>query len=176
MIKFQSVNRGENMKPKKVILHCSDTPDSAGDKYGAKDIDLWHRERGFEQIGYHRVIRRTGVAERGRSDNVPGAHTLHHNSDSLGICYIGRRSPSVDQVVTLLALYSEFKQKYQIDYLQWFGHYEFTDKKICPGFDMRLFRFLLKLFEDVCISLDDRAFIKSFLQYLTSEKNQIDAK
>jgi hypothetical protein len=32
------------------------------------------------------------------------------------------------------------------------------------------------MFDDICFSLDDSALIKSFLQYLTSEKNQIEQK
>jgi len=39
------------MKNKKVIIHCSDS--SFGN---AVLIDKWHRQRGFDNIGYHFVI------------------------------------------------------------------------------------------------------------------------
>ena len=42
----------------KVIIHCSATPE--GKDYTVEDIDRWHRERGFDCIGYHYVIYRDG--------------------------------------------------------------------------------------------------------------------
>ena len=38
-----------------IIIHCSAT--RAGLDFTAADIDRWHRERGFNGIGYHYVIR-----------------------------------------------------------------------------------------------------------------------
>ena len=37
-----------------IIVHCSAT--KAGQDFTAADIDRWHRERGFNGIGYHYVI------------------------------------------------------------------------------------------------------------------------
>ena len=34
-----------------IIVHCSAT--KAGQDFTATDIDRWHRERGFNGIGYH---------------------------------------------------------------------------------------------------------------------------
>ena len=41
-----------------IIVHCSAT--KAGQDFTAADIDRWHRERGFNGIGYHYVIRLDG--------------------------------------------------------------------------------------------------------------------
>lgn len=52
-------------------------------------IDRWHRERGFLKIGYHYVILRDGVIQKGRQDSEVGAHVEGHNKGSLGICMVG---------------------------------------------------------------------------------------
>ena len=70
-----------------IIIHCSAT--KAEQDFRAKDIDRWHRERGWDGIGYHKVIDLDGTIEPGRSEAKPGAHCKGHNSDSIGICYIG---------------------------------------------------------------------------------------
>lgn len=70
-----------------LVIHCAATP--PGMDIGAKEIDRWHRERGYFQIGYHFVIRRNGIVEKGRDSNVPGAHVRGYNERSLGICMVG---------------------------------------------------------------------------------------
>ena len=70
-----------------IIIHCSAT--KAGQDFHASDIDRWHKERGFDCIGYHRVIDLDGTIEKGRNISKPGAHCKGHNADSIGICYIG---------------------------------------------------------------------------------------
>ena len=51
-------------KINKVIIHCSATPE--GKDYTVADIDRWHRERGFNEIGYHYVVYRDGSVHAGR--------------------------------------------------------------------------------------------------------------
>lgn len=70
-----------------IIIHCSAT--RTGEDYSAKDIDAWHRARGFDCIGYHYVVRLDGSLQVGRPMNVVGAHCKGHNANSIGICYIG---------------------------------------------------------------------------------------
>jgi N-acetylmuramoyl-L-alanine amidase len=133
------------MKPKRVILHCSATPDYPDsskkyDLFGAADIDAWHKKRGWRGIGYHYVIRRTGVIEFGRQVNRQGAHTRGENADSVGICYIGSKRPTLEQIWALLKLHKELYLTYKISWDKWHGHYEFTSKKDCPGIPMDLVR------------------------------------
>ncbi|WP_121022773.1 N-acetylmuramoyl-L-alanine amidase [Helicobacter vulpis] len=71
---------------KKIIIHCSATKE--GKNFKAADIDLWHKQRGFNKIGYHYVIGLDGLVERGRGLDEVGAHAQGHNYDSIGICYI----------------------------------------------------------------------------------------
>jgi hypothetical protein len=85
--------------PKGIVVHISAS--HFGD---AKQIDSWHKQKGWAGIGYHRVILngvRTGGAayaaaldgtvENGRADTVVGAHCQAGgmNVASLGVCCIG---------------------------------------------------------------------------------------
>lgn len=70
-----------------IIIHCSATPE--GQDYTVRDITRWHKERGFNTIGYHYVVYRDGTVAKGRPDDTPGAHCTGHNAASIGICYIG---------------------------------------------------------------------------------------
>ena len=70
-----------------IIVHCSAT--KAGQDFTATDIDRWHRERGFNGIGYHYVICLDGKLEKGRDVALVGAHCKGWNERSVGICYIG---------------------------------------------------------------------------------------
>ena len=72
---------------KEIIIHCADTPEGRDDK--AADIDRWHKQRGFDRIGYHYVIDLDGTIEAGRDPDCIGAHCKGHNTNSIGICYIG---------------------------------------------------------------------------------------
>lgn len=98
---------------KAIVIHCSATrPDQ---KCNAKVIDEWHRKRGWRKIGYHYVINRNGVVEKGREENEVGAHTLGHNRVSLGICLVGGLdydgNPSME--------YYTAKQFDELAYLLW---------------------------------------------------------
>lgn len=152
------------MRPKRVILHCSDSPDS-NDRITAQDIDGWHRARGFSQIGYHEVIRRNGLREKGRPYNVVGSHCKGENGDSLGICYVGRTQPTIQQFKSILEIYQDFKRMFGIGWSAWYGHYEFNNLKTCPGFPMSPVRMLLANFDQGDFDLgfcDDQ--IRSCLQ------------
>ena len=56
---------------------------------GKKEIDKWHRQRGWLKIGYHYVITRDGTIEEGRDRDVMGAHVKEYNATSVGICLVG---------------------------------------------------------------------------------------
>ena len=136
----------KNMKVKNIILHCAATPE--GKVFTAKDIDRMHRQRGFRKIGYHYVIDLDGKVEKGRADNENGAHTIGHNSTSLGICYIGgvakdgktpKDTRTEQQKVALYELVNELMEKYNLTLDDVHGHYEFANKA-CPSFKMETFK------------------------------------
>lgn len=70
-----------------IVIHCSNTIE--GKDFYAQNIDIWHKQRGFRKIGYHFVIDLDGTIELGRPLGEIGAHVTGHNSESIGICYIG---------------------------------------------------------------------------------------
>ena len=126
-----------------IIIHCSATPE--GRDYTVADIDKWHRKRGFACIGYHYVIYRDGSVHEGRPVGQIGAHCAGHNSETIGICYIGglasdaktpkdTRTPA--QRAALVKLVGELKTKYGIKRQNIYGHREFANKA-CPCFDVR---------------------------------------
>ena len=126
-----------------LVVHCSATPE--GRDHTAKDIDLWHRQRGFNEIGYNYVVRLTGTIEGGRDvDKIP-AHVTNHNKDSIGICYIGgidkktlqpKDTRTAEQKEALKKLLTELKALYpEAEIL---GHRDFPGvAKACPCFNAK---------------------------------------
>ena len=124
----------------KIILHCSATPE--GRHVTVKDIDCWHRDRGFSGIGYHWVIYLDGSVHRGRPEEKQGAHVVGHNATSIGVCYIGgadsnmkakdTRTPA--QRAALKRVVAELQQRYPGATVH--GHNEFA-AKACPSFNVK---------------------------------------
>lgn len=123
-----------------IIVHCSATPE--GRDYTVDDIDRWHRERGFNGIGYHYVVYRDGTVHQGREITRPGAHCKGHNGQSIGVCYIGglaadgktakdTRTPR--QIASLRDLIDQLAKHYPG--VRVYGHREFANKA-CPCFDV----------------------------------------
>lgn len=74
---------------KYIVVHCSAT--KPVQDIGLKELDVMHKQRGFESCGYHFIIRQNGVIEIGRPLAVQGAHVggVGHNHDSWGVCLVG---------------------------------------------------------------------------------------
>lgn len=56
---------------------------------GAAEIDAMHKAKGWSGIGYHGVIRFSGVREWGRPMTKTGAHVRNHNARNLGFVAVG---------------------------------------------------------------------------------------
>lgn len=132
----------------RIILHCSATPDYDVEyvpyDYDVRDVDAWHRARGWSGIGYHFFIRRLGAVEPGRDLARVGAHTEGHNTGSIGVCYAGTAKPTPGQLDSIVGLGQQFKRDYGLTSAAWFGHNDFTKHKTCPGFSINMIRALLK--------------------------------
>jgi hypothetical protein len=137
-------------KINKVVLHCSDSPD--GRDIGLKDINEWHKERGFTPTasgiycGYHWVIRIDGVIEMGRPESEKGIHCTGQNSNSIAICLAGRSKFTEDQWTSLYYLLGQICTGYDLEAKHVFGHYEFNAHKTCPNIDMTKLRDALEMF------------------------------
>ena len=125
-----------------LVLHCSAT--KQGYEFDKKDIDRWHKNRGWSGIGYHYVVKLDGTVELGRDVHKIGAHVGGHNRYSIGICYIGgldqnmkpkdTRTPSQKRAIK--ALLRELRKFYPKTKIQ--GHRDFPKvAKACPCFDAK---------------------------------------
>lgn len=149
-----------------IVIHHSDS------NWGTTfDIDQWHKQRGWNGIGYHFVILNgfltyedfinnrkfnmlDGQIQTGRpldgdkqlEDNEIGAHVYGFNSHSIGICLIHKDKPyNMSILLSLVSLLQELIKKYNIHIENIFGHYELDSKKpLCPSINMLLFRKDLK--------------------------------
>lgn len=70
-----------------IVVHCSATREDRG--FAEYDLDICHRQRGFDGIGYHFYIRKNGDIRTTRPVAKIGAHAGGHNLKSIGICYEG---------------------------------------------------------------------------------------
>jgi N-acetylmuramoyl-L-alanine amidase len=125
-----------------IVVHAADT--YARMDIGLDEIDVWHRDRGFNSCGYHYIIRRDGTVETGREMNTYGAHVKGFNHNSIGICMVGGKANdggpednfTGEQFDTLAALL------YQLVMLfpdaEVLGHRNFPKvTKACPCFNVR---------------------------------------
>jgi N-acetylmuramoyl-L-alanine amidase len=128
----------------RIIVHCSATADDLD--VDAYTIRKWHLDRGWNDIGYHYVIRRDGTIEEGRPEGVPGAHTKGFNHDSIGVCWVGDKYVGWWQYISLLHTCADLCNKYGVKVEDVTGHYEYTDQKTCPNLDMDTFRENLEQF------------------------------
>lgn len=124
-----------------IIVHCSATPE--GQNFTVEDIDRWHKQKGWQGIGYHYVIYLDGSVHKGRNEEVIGAHCLGHNAYSIGVCYIGgldkwtkahKDTRTEAQRRALIDLLKSLKEKYPNAII--YGHRDFS-KKDCPCFDAK---------------------------------------
>jgi len=164
-------------KAKYLIWHISDS------EFGEVSlIRSWHKEKGWNDIGYHGIIlngfvtakdfrlnRRidflNGSFQIGRvfdadafiENQEIGAHAYGFNSESIGLCLIGKDGNFTPyQIETALKVSLEFMRMFEISLDNVIGHYELgrfkpefaTDKK-CPEIDMSHIRDILKLEDNI---------------------------
>ena len=125
-----------------IFVHCSATKPSMD--IDVKEIDRWHRERGFLKVGYHFVIKRDGTKEIGRDLMEAGAHVKTYNHRSIGICLVGGVAETdinvwednfkPEQYATLYNLIVDLKEKFPEAKV--LGHNE-VSSKACPSFNVQ---------------------------------------
>ena len=125
-----------------IFVHCSATKPSMD--IDVKEIDRWHRERGFLKVGYHFVIKRDGTKEIGRDLMEAGAHVKTYNHRSIGICLVGGVAETdinvwednfkPEQYATLYNLLVDLKEKFPDAKIM--GHNE-VSSKACPSFNVQ---------------------------------------
>lgn len=153
----------------KIVLHCSDSG------FGnAALIAKWHtlpkpNGRGWTGIGYHYVIlngwltsthfnaKFDGHIETGRPlnddpfilKNEMGAHVKGFNTNSLGICLIGKSGKFTDnQLNTSLVLIYQLENQFRDIELYQHGELD-KAKPFCAGLDMTRFKENYQLFKEL---------------------------
>lgn len=102
----------------RIVIHCSATRE--GKNYTSDDIRRWHKGQGWNDIGYHYVVTISGEIEKGRDEASIGAHVRGHNSDSIGVCYVGgldhngkpKDTRTEPQKAALIKLLRDLKRRY----------------------------------------------------------------
>jgi N-acetylmuramoyl-L-alanine amidase len=116
-----------------LVVHCSDTDNSKDFK--AVDIHKMHLGFGWNGIGYHKVINRSGEIENGRPEYWIGAHVKGKNNISLGVCLIGKNNFTNEQYLSLEKILKKWKSLYPTAKIV--GHKDLGNtKKTCPNFDV----------------------------------------
>lgn len=125
----------------KIIVHCTATPE--GRPVSVEEIDSWHKQRGWSQIGYHYVVQLDGTINPGRDVSISGAHCKGHNKTSIGITYVGGCDSNMEPKDTRTDAQID-SLNYLVGYLcashpgaEVYGHRDFSTKA-CPSFDAKL--------------------------------------
>jgi N-acetyl-anhydromuramyl-L-alanine amidase AmpD len=122
-----------------IIIHCSAV--KPWQESGVREIDRWHRAKGWKSCGYHYVVRRDGTVEVGRPVEEVGAHCLNRNRHSIGICYEGGLDADGNPADTrteaqkraLRELLGRLKKQFPKAFIT--GHNTFDPMKACPCFN-----------------------------------------
>ena len=131
-------------KTELIVIHCAAT--KASMDIGASEIKKWHvDDNGWDDIGYHYIIKRGGLVEVGRPEAFQGAHAPSVNSKSVAICLVGGMADDggaennftlqqflslKDLIKRLIASNSNIKEIV--------GHCDIQDNKPnCPGFNLK---------------------------------------
>lgn len=135
-----------------IVIHHVGIPD--GDT-PASAIHRAHLANGWAGIGYHYVIRKNGVIERGRPLAVVGAHAYGENYHTVGINVTGnfdKEVPTDAQMKSLTELVTALCRIYHIDPgpATIVGHRD-VNSTDCPG--KNLYRLLPQLRDDVELNL-----------------------
>ena len=127
---------------KYIVIHCAATKE--GQSIDIKDVDNWHKARGWKGVGYHYFIKLTGVVQLGRDISQVGSHVAEYNSHSIGICYCGgcdsngtpKDTRTQEQKMSLISIILDLKKRFPNAIVQ--GHRDFPNvHKACPSFDAK---------------------------------------
>jgi len=145
------VPRNKSERWECIVVHHSATPMG-----GAARFDRAHRERGFDELGYHFVIGNGTDTADGEVEVGPrwkaqkyGAHCRspedYYNEHGIGICLVGNfdeTRPTAAQVQSLTRLVKYLRRTYDIPADKVFSHGGVTGMTHCPGkhFDLKALR------------------------------------
>lgn len=119
-----------------IVVHCTACP--PGVNSTVADIRRGHMNKGWDDIGYHYLIRLDGSIEIGRPLEKAGAHAYGHNTGSIGVAYVGGRDGDTrthEQKVALLQLIRTLRRLFP--HTRICGHRDLPRvAKACPNFNV----------------------------------------
>ena len=128
----------------KVFVHHSLTKDSGSVSWGA--IRKYHTQtlkRPYKDIGYHMGVELVKSGEElyfealmGRMWDVAGAHCRGHNTDSLGICFVGNYDkipPPKEMLEAGAKVIALWLDLFNLSINDIYSHHNFAPHKSCPG-------------------------------------------
>lgn len=123
-----------------IVIHYSATNYTTD--FDVHDVTAWHLQRGFNDVGYHYIVKLDGTIQSGRPLDKVGAHVKGKNTGTIGICYIGGLiSPeeatdtrTQAQKMALRYLVASLRTVLQRD-LKVVGHNDLANT-LCPGFSV----------------------------------------
>lgn len=119
----------------RVFIHCS-----ASDAHNSvATIRMWHKLRGFRDIGYHYFIDREGMIHAGRDiEEVPAAQE-GHNQKTLAVCVDGLSNFTPESLLALSKFCHSIHEAYRDvgKRVTFHGHREVNPHKTCPVFDYK---------------------------------------
>ena len=131
-------------KTEMIVVHCAATKPSMD--IGRPEIRKWHVEdNGWDDVGYHYIIKRDGIVEVGRPEAFQGAHAPAVNSKSIAICLVGGMAEdggaennfTLEQFLSLKDLIKKIKMT-NPNIVEVVGHCDVQDNKPnCPGFNLK---------------------------------------
>ena len=121
----------------RIILHCTATPE--GRHVDVDTIRVWHKARGWSDVGYHFIIYIDGSVHAGRAMEKTGAHVAGHNATTIGVVYVGgtdaagkpKDTMNAAQETAFVNLVKHLRDEYGP--LTLHGHNEYASKA-CPSF------------------------------------------
>ena len=131
-------------KTEMIVVHCAATKPSMD--IGYKEIRKWHVEdNGWDDVGYHYIIKRDGTVEVARAEAFQGAHAPAVNSKSIAICLVGGMAEdgdaennfTLEQFLSLKDLIKKIKMT-NPNIVEVVGHCDVQENKPnCPGFNLK---------------------------------------
>jgi N-acetylmuramoyl-L-alanine amidase len=126
------------MKVTKLIIHHSLTKDGKVVDWTA--IRRYHiQTKGWDDIGYHWGVENVGgfaTLQKGRPENVIGAHCLGMNDKSIGVCSVGNydlTEPTEWTLKVLANLCADICRRYNLKPEDIEPHHKYASYKTCPG-------------------------------------------
>jgi N-acetylmuramoyl-L-alanine amidase len=124
----------------RIILHCTATPE--GRHVDVDTIRVWHKARGWSDVGYHFFIYIDGSVHSGRDVSKTGAHVSGHNATTIGVVYVGgtdaagkaKDTMNAAQETAFVNLVKHLRDQYGP--LTLHGHNEYA-AKACPSFKVK---------------------------------------